>query len=311
MCMLSWPRSYEKLDAVGGRPESAVQNALTWRKEAAVCVVAGLTASYAATWFLIPAKSEYPVGASAISAQFGDYANNLTQLVCLFSMIGFLAAMFPDDVDSVEARKYTLPLLAVSNVCDTYVIVGAVLAYDTSEVERATRDQRICMYIYFSVCAFTFVWGVLFATWVILTHRGTWAMLRSGLCVDAAFFWCAIAALWWHGETVFPPGDASLHAALLGRPAIGLLAAAIFGHGNRRRLAAGLAAIGFFHVRVPLSNMRHDEIYAVLGHVDYGTPIASGNLISSSVLMTETETVTSDVDTLAAPRSHHTAKLGC
>lgn len=112
------------------------------------------------------------------------------------------------------------------------------------------------------------------------------------------------------GRALTPCALSAGDASLLGRSAIGLLAPAIFGHRNRRRFAAGLAATGFFHARVPLSSMRHDEIYAVLGHASYGTPITSGNL-ESSVLMTETETVTSDVDTLAAPPSHHTAKLDC
>jgi len=282
-----------RLDAldVGEERLRPAQNALTWRKQVALGAVTALSAAYAATWSLIPAEGEFSVAASAVATELGDYANNLMQLVCHFSMIGFLATMFPSDLDSAEARRYLGPLLVVSNIADTYVVVGAVLAYNASRSEgaRTSRDERVCLYICYFVCAFKFLWGNVYPTWAFLSRRTSWARLRQGMSVDAAVFWCAITALWCHGETRYPPGDAPLHVAIVGRPLIALLAAAVFGLENRTRLAAGFAAAGFFHVRVPLSEMRHHEMRKVLGRSGFGAPIASGNVASSSATLTETE----------------------
>lgn len=302
------PRALDALD-VGGRRPGPGHNVLISRKTAALCAVMTLSAGYAATWSLIPGEGELSVAASGVTKHLGDYANNLTQLVCHFSLVGFLAALFPDDLDSTEARRYIGPLLAVSNTADTYVVVGTVLAYDASRSEgaRTSRDQRVCLYICFGVCAFKFVWGVIYTTWVFVSRRASWARLRAGMCIDAAVFWCAIAALWCHGETRYPPGEAPLHVALLGRPAIGLLAAAVFGRDNRGRLAKAFVAAGFFHVPVPLSEMRHDEIRTVLDRSGHVPPIASGNMAFSGFATLTEETST--VDDLGAARSHHTAKL--
>ena len=71
--------SSDVLNVCAARP-GTVQNALSRRKQAALCAVMGLSAAYAATWSLIPEEGEFPVAASAVTKQLGDYANNFTQL---------------------------------------------------------------------------------------------------------------------------------------------------------------------------------------------------------------------------------------
>ena len=69
-------------------------------------------------------------------------------------------------------------------------LVGAVLAYDASRSEgaRSSRDQRVCLYICFGVCAFKFVWGVIYTTWVFVSRRASWARLRAGRNTDTLFW---------------------------------------------------------------------------------------------------------------------------
>jgi hypothetical protein len=306
------PRSFDALD-VGGRRSGPVHNVLISRKKAALCAVMTLSAGYAATWSLIPGEGELSVAASGVTKHLGDYANNLTQLVCHFSLVGFMAALFPGDLDSTEARRYIGPLLAVSNTADTYVVVGTVLAYDASRSEgaRTSRDQRVCLYICFGVCAFKFVWGVIYTTWVFVSRRASWARLRAGMCIDAAVFWCAIAALWCHGETRYPPGEAPLHVALLGRPAIGLLAAAVFGRDNRARLAKAFAAAGFFHVQLDLKRLTDKAVRYHLTISGYETPVAAGNdeSLPSNDSLGDEDSFSTTPTSQGAPASHHTAKL--
>lgn len=256
---------------------------LTRRMQLILCAIAAATIGYAATWnFQVAERPDR--AATAIAAALGEHANNLTQLLYFLALISFLAMMFPDELDSPEARKYIGPLLAVSNVCDTCVAVTVARVYaDTrSEGARTDANQRTCLYIHYAVVAFFVCWGVIYPTIVFFFLRNSWCRLRVGLTVDAAVFLTAIGALWYFGETRYPPGDAPLSVALYGRPAICLFGAIVYTPATRRRIAACGAALGFFHVKMSLNELPTDEIRRILGTSGYGVPVASGNVVEAS-----------------------------
>lgn len=218
--------------------------------------------------------------------------NNLAQLLIVVVSLAFLALMFPDDLDSREARRYIGIFLCVSDICDTYVIIGVTRAYTAtrSAAARVDDDRHMCLLIHYVICAFFFIWGVLYPTAVYFWMHNSWARLRSGLVVDAAVFLTAIAALWYYGEDKFPPGDAPLHVALLGRPAICLLASATFGQRNRQRLVAWGARLGLFHVQVRASPvylhaspMRLPSLFHVCKSVNLPCPCISILPLSSLI----------------------------
>ena len=130
----------------------------------------------------------------------------------------------------------------------------------------------MCLWIHYALCAFFFVWGVIYPTVVFFFLRNSWTRLRCGLVIDATVFLTAIGALWSFGEDKYPPGDAPLHVAILGRPAICLLAAATFNLPNRRRMVALGAHLGLFHVKVGLDELGRGEMRRMLSQSGHGAP---------------------------------------
>ena len=208
-------------------------------------------------------------------------------------------------------------------------VVSAVLttAYtaDRSEGASTSSAQAACLYIHYGVCAFFLCSGVVYPVLCFLRIggcRNSWFVLRRGLAVDGCAFYLAIFLLWCFGEEHYPPGDAPLVVALLGRPTIALLQAAAFGPAVRQRIGAFAVDMGLFHVKLSLSELQRDEIRNVLGRGGYGAPVASGNAesVASSIHKVPHEilgdpwaddsTCTSTASELMRPpSSHHTAKL--
>ena len=285
--------------------EQRAHTKLVRRLQILLVVIGLASAAYAASWTPHSATS-------AVAASLGPQADNVVMLLVFLPLPFFLAMLFPNELDTPEARKYIGPLVVLSDISGVYVCFSVVRAY-TADRSKAARDNfnlRMCLYIHYAVCAFFFFWGVVYPTLCFLRIggcRNSWAVLRRGLVIDASAFYVAIGLLCCFEETRFPPGDAPLAVALFGRPAIGLLTAAIFTPQTRKRIRALGVAAGLFHVSLGLNELQRDEIRSVLGRSGYGAPIASGNL-ESSLPGVGLESSTG-VESQYGPRSHHTVKV--
>ena len=239
------------------------------------------TAAYAATFSVTKLPGGSDVSASSVIVHaLGQQANNLAQLVYLFGLMGFLAILFPEDLDSPTARKWIGALLAVSNVSDMYVVHAHATAYAASSrpaEASVSYDKRVCLYIHLALLCFFFCWGVVYPTIVFFFLHNSWTRLRTGLTIDAFVFLTAYALLWVHGEERYPPGDAPLDVALFGRPAVALLGAAAFTKSTRLRLARLATEYGFFHVKFSLDELPQGELRTMFIRSGLGEPIASGN----------------------------------
>ena len=295
------------------------KNKLGQRMRLLLLLASVLSAAYAATWC--------GGSTSQVAVVLGQHANNIAMLMAFLPLMLFLALMFPEDLDSADARKYIGPMLAMSNVSGTLVFISVTWAYATDRSEGASQsfEQRACLYIHYGICCFFFYWGVLYPT-ACFYHIGgranSWRTLRRGLVIDSSAFFLAIFLLWWFGEERFPPGDAPLHVALCGRPTIGLLTAAVFSQKTRQEMVRWCSAAGLYHVNLSLHELRRDEIRAVLRRSGFGEPVASGNVDSAttrSSFKSKERHEDSEADSSTEPsvtgvprrvHSHHTAKLG-
>ena len=264
---------------------------------------------YSASWS--PSlRTDAGTATNYIQRSLGEHANNLMQLIICFAIATFIAVVNPQpDLDTPPARRIIGPMLAVSNLVDTYVcfIHVRTLAATRTEAARASHDQFICLCTQYALAAFFYTWGVVYPTIVWFRLRNSWVRLRSGLVVDALVFLTGIVVLWAHGETRYPPGDAPLLVALLGRPAVSLLAAAVFNEPVRLRLSA---AAGLYHVQLRLTDLKWAEARRLLRKEGLGEPTASGNTASTASVISssgvEEESSNLSLDEM---QSHHTAKL--
>ena len=269
---------------------------------------------YSASWS--PSlRTDAGTATNYIQRSLGEHANNLMQLIICFAIATFIAVVNPQpDLDTPPARRVIGPMLAVSNLVDTYVcfIHVRTLAATRTEAARASHDQFICLCTQYALAAFFYTWGVVYPTIVWFRLRNSWVRLRSGLVVDALVFLTGIVVLWAHGETRYPPGDAPLLVALLGRPAVSLLAAAVFNEPVRLRLSA---AAGLYHVQLRLTDLKWAEARRLLRKEGLGEPTASGNTASTASVVSSNHISSSDVEeessnlSLDEMQSHHTAKL--
>ena len=212
-----------------------------------------LSGAYAASW------SGHSASSSIVSA-LGQHTNNLAMLLAFLPSVMFLAAVFPKELDSSEARRFILPLLLASDLSGIHVFITTVQAYtaDRSEAASTSPEKRMCLHIHYGLCAFFMYWGVVYPTACFLRIgglRNSWPVLRRGLVVDACAFYSAIGLLWCFGEERYPPGDAPLHVALLGRPAIGLLTATLLTPQRREGISRWAVAAGLFHVHINLASV--------------------------------------------------------
>jgi hypothetical protein len=282
-----------------------------------ILMVMAITAAYAYSWCI--RKRDSDGVSSEIAVALGQQANNAAQFFILMTTATVLTLMFPEDLDSPEARRFIGPFLAVSNVAGTSVAITVARGYAETRSEGAQQDanERVCLYIHYALCAFYFVWGVVYPTITFFFLRNSWRRLRLGLFVDAIIFSLAIALLWWFGETRYPPGDAPLHVALLGRPLCALIGAACFHKRNRVKLVALGTAMGLYHIKLTLDELPREEIRRVLAKSGYGVPSASGNVSSSAAASAVGVPRENDLDQCENPSddgrdliSHHTAKMG-
>lgn len=300
-------------------PIPPAMSKLTYRMQFGLGVCSVVTVAYAASWHT---NQDVQMVSSSVQIGGGEIANNLVQLMIVGVLGIFLSVIAPEDLDSAEARKYIGPLLAVSDVCDTCVAFNVFQAYHASRSEGAAQsyERRVCLYIHYALVAFFYYWGVVYPTMVWFFYKNSWWRLRTGLVIDACVFLTAIGLLWWHGETRYPPGDSSLLAAILGRPTVSLLVAAVFTRENRRRLVEWCARLGVFHVKLSLNELQGDEIRRVLAKSGYGAPVASGNSVNGGDVKWSLEepggepsAPPEEEEISSAPASdpsHHTAKVG-
>ena len=87
------------------------------------------TSAWKNSWTKVPqptlSSTAFLNGASnSVQFYFGQQANNLCQLVILFVLLSFLAVLFPEDLETPNARKTIGRMLIVSDVCDTYVTIA-------------------------------------------------------------------------------------------------------------------------------------------------------------------------------------------
>ena len=272
---------------------------------------------YAATW-----HSSSEGTSNYVQRRFGRLADVLTQAFILFALLFFLAVLFPDDLESPQARKYIGTMLFVSDLSDSYAAHAHAHALQLSRASVvATFDEVVCLYVQYAISLFFWLWGVVYPTMTFFCLHNSWCRLRTGMVVDAAVFLFGIAVLYAHGETRYPPGDAPL-AAAFGRPAVALVGAAFVTPANRRRLAVWAEGAGLFHIRLSLEELsRDDNVRRMLSRVGLGAPVACGNSAASTA-----STAPSAPASRPAPRSvsrsrgssstpsrippsHHTAKL--
>jgi len=295
-----------------------MERRLTRRMQLILGAFSTLSAAYAFTW-----QYDSHLVSSSIAIMIGQehyhgVANNVIMLLIFWTLLIFLAVLFPDDLDSAEARKVIGVMLALSDISGIYVFCSTTNGYTVTRSEGAASslEKRVCLYIHYCLLCFFFFWGVVYPTWTYFFLHNSWRRLRCGLVVDACAFYLAIAMLWWFGEEKYPPGDAPLLVVLLGRPAIALFSAATFNPATRCRLAAWGKAAGILHVKLSLDELRHDEIRQVLGTKGFGKPVACGNLTDGSyggsALLSagsvDDAPISSEANELSH-QSHHTAKI--
>lgn len=265
----------------GGIP-TAARSKITRRMQILLVLCSASMVAYAAT-FSLTAQTES--ASNLVQRSLGEQANNVVQLAIVFAICTFLATINPQvDLDTPLARKYIGPMLAVSNVIDTFVVSVHVraLAMTRTEAARSDYDRRVCLHTQYAVTAFFYCWGVIYPTIVWFRLKNTWVRLRTGLVIDACVFLATIGLLYAHGEDKYPPSDSPLAVALFGRPLASLLAAATFNLPARRRIAEWGAAAGLYHVSLNLNDLRREEARRVLRQMRLGAPVAAGNVSVSS-----------------------------
>jgi hypothetical protein len=160
----------------------------TRRMKLLILMVMAITAAYAYSWCI--RKRDSDGVSSEIAVALGQQANNAAQFFILMTTATVLTLMFPEDLDSPEARRFIGPFLAVSNVAGTSVAITVARGYAETRSEGAQQDanERVCLYIHYALCAFYFVWGVVYPTITFFFLRNSWRRLRLGLFVDAIIF---------------------------------------------------------------------------------------------------------------------------
>lgn len=309
----------------------AVRSKLTRRLVSLITLLITLSMVYAAAW-APPTDTVHvaSVNASAsnyLQSAFGAHVDIAFQMIIVFGIATFLSMLAPgtNDLDSKDMRRFVIgPMTVLSSVGATFVAIANVRALTNSRVGAAqtSHDQRVCLIIHYALVAFYYLWGAIYPNVVLFFLRNSWVRLRLGLTIDAVVFLAGFAVLWAHGEKRYPPGDAPLLAALLGRPAVGLLCATIFGPQTRQRIADLGAAAGLFHVQLGLKELRRHEIRVLLGRTGVDQPVAAGNepttvesesalaeerLVAVGDEYTTTSYLSSDQPASHDP-SHHTAK---
>jgi len=98
-----------------------MERRLTRRMQLILGAFSTLSAAYAFTW-----QYDSHLVSSSIAIMIGQehyhgVANNVIMLLIFWTLLIFLAVLFPDDLDSAEARKVIGVMLALSDISGIYV----------------------------------------------------------------------------------------------------------------------------------------------------------------------------------------------